>query len=645
MGDFLADVANLSTVMLILASTSALLLRGVRPVRMRLLGECLRLPLVAPKHWHIIGVEALLGLPSERWTWRHPIRRIGSWWIRRRRARWLRRTFFEPIARRLDGEDVNPSDVIARVMASPAFSRRAPWDGVSATLAQVCRAAGTYRSTRFVVRVLYPDESVMIRNLFAEMANHLDRFGTARPVSLGRFPRPEGPRSFGRFVSALSGAVVLVDSVDTRTKYVDDVLVWHRQMYRGVGTPEPGGKGRGQRRMTDQYAAAHPDGGVCSTDLDASQRLIGDFDRRVLTLRSAWMTEASSRGRVSFVLETSETCYLATEHGEAMISEGAPQDERVGCKHLFPNDTLGGAQQFVADADGGYQMTVSAPDSGPTMLLTSYISLLTSDGFLVLVRRSGSVRHGTGTISAMAGGVIEPDGDGSAGDVDQYGMPSPLECVIRETREEIGLDLSGVPINPVCVFLVNVRNLSGKRRGRGQLVAVTLYLASVSHTRQELNEIVKSADPALGGFEVEHLVYVDCDTDSDEANAFSSAMARFAWDHRQQLDQHGLLSCLYSAAVHDGAGAARDAFESAFSSGPWWMHPGYVAGTEDNGVPADVVVPRVVRDPRQLVVSSTGSWPEQMASMSESWRPSWEALPDSLTAARASTADDLGQDC
>jgi hypothetical protein len=545
-----------------------------------------------------------------------------------------------PLLRALDGEDVLPVDILSELLASGPYHCRAEVDrgGFARDLERVTRAAATTRAQGLLARILYPDDVRTLRELAASLADHLSRFAcaltvpTSRPLGLagsaGASDDHAGAAtSFAEFVTALSGAVVLGDSVDTRSRYVDDVLLWHRRSHRATSRPTAAAVGG-----RDGYADEHDAAGSCSIQLPKElDRKVGDFDRRVLTFRKLEIVSSPEKGRVSFVLDTSETCYLATEQGEA-LGEVA---DAVGCKHLLP---LPGADPgFALRLPGGrsgapgasrYVVERMTPDEGPVMLITSYVSLLTNDGSVVLARRTSHVRHGQGVISATAGGVIEPDGEGRIGDVDERGMPSPLVGVLRETQEELGLSLSPGAPKPVAVFLANARNLGqvgsseSPRAGRGQLVVTVLYLCRVTHDLAGLREVLLSADPSLGGFEVDDLV--ELGATSAAGWSLSKRLAREARERASWLDQHGLLSCLYAAAVVDGPKTAQEEFRRAFAERPWWA----IGGGRDGSM-----VPRVVRDPRRLVASSA---PSSAASRLEEavttgcWRQEWEALPRRL---------------
>jgi 8-oxo-dGTP pyrophosphatase MutT (NUDIX family) len=547
-----------------------------------------------------------------------------------------------PLIRALDGEDVLPVDILSELLASGPYSRSAEDDrgGFARDLERVTRAAATTRAQGLLARLLYPDDVRALRQLAASLADHLSRFAcaltvtTTHPLGLagscdGSPGAPPGsPASFAEFVTALSGAVVLADSVDTRSRYVDDVLLWHRRAHRATSRPTaPGADGR------DGYADEHDAAGNCSIRLPSElDRRVGDFDRRVLTFRSLEIVSSPEKGRVSFVLDTSETCYLASEQGEALGEVTDP----VGCKHLLPRPgadpgfslRLPGWNPEAEGHERRYVVERPTADEGPVMLITSYVSLLTRDGSLVLARRTSHVRHGQGVISATAGGVIEPDGEGRVGDVDERGMPSPLVGVLRETQEELGLTLSPRAPKPVAIFLANARNLGrvgdvdSPRAGRGQLVLTVLYLCRVTHDLPGLREVLLSADPSLGGFEVDDLV--EFGTTKMAGWSLSRRLAREARDRASWLDQHGLLSCLYAAAVADGPKVAQEEFRRAFAERPWWA----IGGGSDGEM-----LPRVVRDPRVLLhgsLPSSTALPLEELVTSGCWEQEWEDLPRRL---------------
>lgn len=665
--EWVALVANVGTAILVITTISVFGLTHSRRFRDSQLRRPIRRALSRPQKWGLPDIVDRLDIPNGEHSGHSDFKRN----VRPRRGRIARRRAAEralcqPIFDRLNGEDVLAADVVSFLLGQPAYAAVDPWDGVARDLHYFLRAVGSPRLTPVLTRVLFPDGTLLVQQMLTDIAAHLRRFGDAQLVPVDRFACQAAPLisersvettpsrnepslgagSFAQFATALSGAVVLIDSVEMRSRYADDVLVWHRRMYRGLTNPidDISSKSTGDRppvprwestgspavESSDGYRVAHRSDGQCACGTDASQRMVGDFDRRVLTLRSVSLGESSEQGRVSFVLETSETCYAATEQGDMLLPADAPSWRRVGCKHLSPAAGVAGSKQLHVPEEGPYKVSVLLPDQGPVMLLTTYVSLITCDGELVLTRRSGQVRHGADVISATAGGILEPDGHGQDGDVDAFGMPNPLSAAIRETMEEIGVDLTSHPVRPVCVFLANSRNQSGSRRGRGQLVAVVLFLATVPDTAEELGKRLQFADPSLGRFEVDHFEVVGrsapCSTSRNES--FSESAARFARARAASLDQHGLLSCLYTSAVLDGAEKARAAFESAFNDQPWWS----IGGTSSDS--DSTVIPRVVRDPRALLSVGGGLIPTPLELVVPSWVQWWDDLQAQLDLAR-----------
>lgn len=621
---WLSVAVSVLTAIVLLSSIAAVFLRDSKTMRRAVLSGAIRHPLRRPRAWGI-GDPGVVFAPDDAGRWR-----------RSRARRRLVAELLEPLDRLLDGKDVQPADVVAYLEASDRVQHRGSLFDAARALAPVMRAASTHRATGLLARALYPSESEQLRIFFGRIADHLQRFATTRPVVLSYTSLPgsgiPGRRpTFRDFACALTGAPVLLDASLTRSGFVDGVLIWHRRSYRGAAVEAP--DRRRSRVRADGYELAHPEGRSCALGAGPSRpdRKVGDFDRRVLSVRLAALAESPTDGRVDFVLETSETCYLATEQGDALADpDEISAQQGIGCKHLRPSALLGGAAVFERAGDGRAVVRVQDPDAGRVVLVASYVSLLTTDGELVLTRRSRNVRHGSAVISATAGGIVEPDGDGPSGDVDDLGMPSALVSVRREAVEEIGLDLASVPVRPVCVFLANVRNKEGSRRGRGQLVATVLFLARVPYSRERLRELARESDPALGGFEVDDLVFVDAPVATNgNSNAFADHVARFARTFATELDQHGVLSCLYAASAVASPEAARSAFESAFSTAPWWALTD--VAESDPGYP--FTVPRVVRDPRTLLVDDGAESDQTLASVVPAWRDSWAALPDRLDAA------------
>jgi len=623
--ELLRKAADPLTAIVVGAALIAAVTRPIRWVRSAVLRTALRQPLRRSRAWQIDNdgnprASAILDpdLSSQRSS--TSIDAFVPAEVSRRRR--LVRVISTATGRALDGEDVLAADLVSRLIAEPGAHTPRPWPFFAQRLSRLMRVAGSTRAPGLIARLLYPDDTRSMAIFFDGAFRHLQRFSDAEPVDVGRIDslyarqRIEGKTSkqgvpFPVFASALSGAPILVDAASTRSRYVDDVLVWHARQYRAPANDSAG--------ESDSYDASHQGAQTCSA-WQRSRLPAGDYDKRVLSLDAVGLAESATHGVLSFVLETSETCYAATEQGWLRTK---PEHGQVGCKHLLPRpgrDDFDPVFQWEPWAGGkGYRLARARGVAGRVTLLTSYVSLITSDDCLVLAQRSRLVRHGQGVISATAGGVLEPDGEGATGDVDAFGMPDPLTCVLRETKEELGLGLERAAVRPVCVFLANVRNLGEvPHGGLGQLVASILYVCRVPETFEALKSQLAKADPSLGGFEVDDLVEVRLrDANSQGFVGTATKLATYAQSNAERLDQHGLLSCLYAAVIVEGRDATIEAFLAAFKDQPWW------------DLASGGIHPRVVRDPRALLGS--GLWPLDEAV--GQWAPAWDGLSEALAAA------------
>ncbi len=624
----LRSVAEPLTALLAFAALAAALLRPLPRIRRLALNAALRRPLRASRAWKVDDDDdpraaAMLDpdLPDQRAS--RGLDRIRPMEIKRRHR--VLHLLSGPVRKAADGDAVLPADLVSSMLAAAPGAQLRPWPYVARRLSRLFRVASSNRATSLLAHLLYSDDARALASYFGDVSRHLLRFGDAEPVDTLRLAlhRPRGSAQaadaevpFAVFASALSGAAVLVDSVSTRSRFVDNVLVWHSRRYRrSLGAESP----------AVSYDALHPGSSACGL-WEPQTRPAGDFDMRLLDLQAVGIAESATRGVLSFVLETSETCYAATEAGEHYPDRTRPAP---GSKHIVPAPGRGDNDpRFTLaswEGGGGYRLVKDAGDRSRLTPVTAYVSMITTDDHLVLVRRSRRVRHGQGVISAAAGGLIEPEGDGSMGDVDDLGMPDPLVGVLRETREELGLDITPAAVHPVCVFLANIRN-SGlpPEGGRGQLVAAVLYLCHVPYDVDGVRTRMAEADPSLGGFEVDDLVTVPLKPAADPGAltemsqvTTAQALARFSFGHATEIDQHGLLSCLYTAAVIDGPRATIDAFTEMFRDAPWWD----LSSVGEH--------PRVVRDPRVLFSDDIGPIDEAVAS----WSKSWKRLPDALARA------------
>jgi len=326
-------------------------------------------------------------------------------------------------------------------------------------------------------------------------------------------------RRLGDLATWATGAPVLLDSLNAQARVVHDVHVWHRSAYRGRA---------GSIGTTYDESHALP----CLAESTLLQP--GDYDARVLTLDACSYGKDPATGEMSFVLETSESCYAATEQG----------DQPWGCKHLRNLTSRSVGICF-------HGMARRVRSGSRLCLVTSFVAVLTGDRQLVLCKRSSTVRHEPGVISATAGGVCELGGSG-IGDRDRLGWPDPIESARRELREELGLRVSRQSIRPAVFFLANSTNAA--RGGDGQLVATLLSLVRIRQTFDEVTRrLWTSSDLASGRFEVDDLVPIRMAGSADNvADQLTPLLS--------DLNQHGLMSAIYAAAAIWGRTPTEEAF-------------------------------------------------------------------------------------
>lgn len=492
-----------------------------------------------------------------------------------------------PLVEALGRDDIQPGKLVAEVCARYEY---ATWNTTAPVLAKIFSRIG-HPPQPLLARLLYPNEAQRLFLAGSQISGFLDRFVKCKALDAQRQGSPiTQPQSFGAFAAALTGAVIFADAAETKARYAGRTLIWHSRAFRGGnqladGTVEPG-----------SYDDAHPGAEACGLwaklNSGKARARPGDYDLRLLDLRSVTLAEAVTQGYVAFILETAETCYAATEDGALF-----------GCKHVEPASTDQRSPWAALATADGFRVHRELTGSRVT-LLDAYVAVISSDRKLLLAHRTKAVRHGQDVFSATAGGPIEPQGRWHDGDVDEFGAPDSAKAVTRETEEEIGVDLQISRCAPVCVFMCNIRGRSEATRTSGQLVANVLY---ISHTPMRAAEIKtkarSSSDPFLGRFEQEELI--DCDFDSPDA------IARWSADNATRLDQHGIISCLYACAAEYGYSQAREAFCKAFSQAPWWAISPYDA----NAI-------RLTRDPRCLIKDY--DW--LPAAGPAEWRQYWDSM-------------------
>lgn len=506
----------------------------------------------------------------------------------------------------------------------------APWTPWRTALEKFIGRATAPDSPLLAARFIVPEQVERLDELLHGIAELLARFDRVAPVPRTAALRPTGGGdgvASSTFASALSGAAVLVDAGASRGGAADSILTWAATTYRDDET---------QRSQRETY-----EGTRRGLVVDDSSRL-GDYDGRLLDLDGVTLAANSSDGEVSFVLETAETSYRATEPPSRLAAKGlapAAYDESLP---VFRVATVQGGRD--GDTHATYRrLRTGTPQRPRTVPVTSYVSLMLRSrpvpdvevhgleaatrapvDMLVLCRRSAATRNGSGTLSATAGGVIELDQKAVRLDTDDLGAPDVTGAALREMTEELGISPDEVTAVPAAVFVATLEGPRSRRpgRGSGQVVASALHLGSTAMSLSGLLAARQNASATRGAFEVDSLEAFAMLPGKDGLNAFVTAVRAAA----DRLDQHGLLSCFYAALRFYPSGIV-EAFTEAFEA-PWWAIPW--TGEEQDGRF------RLVRDVRQVMPDDA----ERIERAVAGWRSSWDALPQRLD--REATGGDVG---
>jgi 8-oxo-dGTP pyrophosphatase MutT (NUDIX family) len=143
-------------------------------------------------------------------------------------------------------------------------------------------------------------------------------------------------------------------------------------------------------------------------------------------------------------------------------------------------------------------------------LFTLAMLPITSDGYLIAVKRSAHVNVGTNLLGPGVGGnLILRDRLGVNVDQDNFGLPDPLLALCREAKEELGLDVSR--------DAVEILGLG--RFSYDEEVGTWVLLASCSLTLKvsEIPAAAHSADQAEGYWELEgEIVAIPLPKDTDQ---------------------------------------------------------------------------------------------------------------------------------
>src|SRR6266487_3865242 len=255
-------------------------------------------------------------LPAWEWIRQPAASRLRSWGYKR--AIWNR--LRSPLVDALGRDDIRSGEIIADVCARYKY---AAWDTTAQVLAKIFSRI-EHPPQPLLARLLYPNETQRLFQVGSQVSKFLDRFVKCKAIDAGRQGSPiTQPKSFGAFAAALTGAIVFADAAESKTRYAGMALIWHSRAFRGGNQLANGTVGPGS------YDDAHPGAEACElwAKLKSGETKArpGDYDLRLLDLRSVTLAEAVTQGYVAFVIETAETCYAATEDGPLF-----------GCKHVEP---------------------------------------------------------------------------------------------------------------------------------------------------------------------------------------------------------------------------------------------------------------------------------------------------------------------
>ncbi len=191
------------------------------------------------------------------------------------------KTMMKTILIDLEGRKTTAADILADWLNDPRVLYRKQqkaareyhlgWKDISGALEDLMTWAAKPQKTGFLNRILIPVESRLLGQRFGEVATLARQFSRCQPVSRTRrehYPErdlaAENEESFRRFATAFSGAAVLVDTVQTRSRYAERALVWHsRQYFGGVGKESKTGNVEGWNTEPSDYGYEHGDRGCC----------------------------------------------------------------------------------------------------------------------------------------------------------------------------------------------------------------------------------------------------------------------------------------------------------------------------------------------------------------------------------------------
>lgn len=131
---------------------------------------------------------------------------------------------------------------------------------------------------------------------------------------------------------------------------------------------------------------------------------------------------------------------------------------------------------------------------GMDRLLTLSMIPVTTDGYLIAAQRSKHVGVGKLKFAPAVGGNLElRDRLGLSVDRDEFGIPDPLSAIVREAREEMGLNIEASEIH-----ILGLDQFSCDEEVKTWVLTTSVQ---IQNTAEELVEISKRADQVEGAWE------------------------------------------------------------------------------------------------------------------------------------------------
>lgn len=497
--------------------------------------------------------------------------------------------------------------------ASSILDARSRWDALDdlELVARLARQAAAPERQSVVARLAWPESLAAARDAYVQLSGYLsDAYLHKSPLDEDR--PSGGDRRFADLVSAFTGAHVLADGQLSRSGVIDQVQVISHRTWDGPARPHPPLDPARAGSEDVLPLLADDSGGPASAyerrhaTTDATRLLVGDavtssglrpgdYDGRIFSIRSVEPVIDRGSGSLVVSIEANDACYT--------VSERHP-DYR--CKHL-PSDLDLGAASSTPRFERATSSARRARVDDRVVLLNTILGVLVHEPAaggddsgarghaLALARRTGRAKNAHDVVSATAGGVFENRRGDAAGDVDEFGAPSPLVSVVREADEELGVRFDPVDVAAQAVFLANVQGRpDGDDRENGQLVGTVCYLVESGMTLDELRaQRGLHADWSRGRYELEELDALRFPpVDGPESRGAAAREFTAALDQRlDELDQNAVVCALYAAAHLYGHSAVSAAVTATFEH-PWWTLPW--RGDATGAV-------RVVRHPRALL--------------------------------------------